>query len=159
MCVKHHAEGDYPSSGVVFLDQEQLSSMGAQEHMAPPPLIPPTHSSSSSSSSSLSPLLPGKRQLHIKKLENHPVAFLGLKRAYSLDTFRRSWHSSSHLHRTLNMMTVDAHRWCFGGALTSPLVSNITAVVTGVKSFCQLSIMAPIASKPFTISCMRFVWA
>lgn len=45
MCVKHHAEGDYPSSGVVFLDQEQLSSMGEQEHMAPllshPLTLPP----------------------------------------------------------------------------------------------------------------------
>lgn len=67
--------GDYPSSGVVFLDPEQLNSMGVQDHMAPPFLshlltLPP------------SPLPPlcclEKWQLHIKKLGTHPVAFWGL---------------------------------------------------------------------------------
>lgn len=36
---------DYPSSRVVFLDQEQLTSMGVQEHMAPLLFHPLTHSS------------------------------------------------------------------------------------------------------------------
>lgn len=51
MCVKHHA-GGLSLQRVVFLDEEQLTSMGVQEHMAPP-LIPPTHSASSFSSSFL----------------------------------------------------------------------------------------------------------
>lgn len=139
-----------PLAGLFFWTKS--SSAAWERRSIWPPLIPPTHSSSSSSSSSL---FPGKWQLHIRKLENDPVAFLGLKRAYSLDTFHRSWHSSSHLHRTLNMMMVDAQRWWFGGALTSPLVSNITAVVTGVKSFCQLRIVANVSPFPVCGLCGR----
>lgn len=60
-----------PRAGVVFLDQEQLTSMGVQEHMAP--LL--SHLLNSSSFSSPSPLLPGKWQLHIR---NPACCILGL---------------------------------------------------------------------------------
>lgn len=48
MCLKPPAEGDYLSRELVFLDREQLSGTGVQEHMAhllshtltlPPPLV------------------------------------------------------------------------------------------------------------------------
>lgn len=34
MCLKPPAEGDYLSGELVFLDREQLSGTGVQEHMA-----------------------------------------------------------------------------------------------------------------------------
>lgn len=87
--------------------------------------------------------------------ETQPVAFWGLtftKWAYSLNTFHRSWYSSSCLHGTLNTMTAYIQRCWFGTALTSPFVSNVIAVVTGVMSFCQLCKVALLTNNGKEIS-------
>lgn len=76
MFVKHHAEEDYPTGGVVFLDQEKLTSMGVEETYAPPLLSHPLNLPPPPPP--LFPLLHGKWQLHVTKLETHPAALLGL---------------------------------------------------------------------------------
>lgn len=75
----------------------------------------------------------------LRNLKNRSIAFCALvtfiKWAYSLNTFHRSRYSPSCLRRALNRMTAYIKRCWFRTALTSPFMSGIIEVVTGVKSF------------------------
>ncbi len=148
MCVKRHAGGLSLERGLFFWTR---SSSPAWECRSIWPPSYPTYSTLPPSP--LPPLC--CLENGSPTFETQPVAFWGLtftKWAYSLNTFHRSWYSSSCLHGTLNTMTAYIQRcWC-STALTSPFVSNVIAVVTAVTSFCQSCLVAPLTNNGNEIS-------